>query len=503
MSEEREHRDVLEPGKQAGKKDEKKDDKAEIQLRDEPPVVSAHQIKLGRTSLTYHTTAGMMPLKDAKGEIEAQIFFMAYTLDSPDGDPKRPLTFAFNGGPGSSSIWLHMGALGPKRVGLNPDGTTPPPPYRLVDNDETWLTETDLVFIDPVGTGFSRAKSEEIAEKYWSYNKDIESVGEFIRLYLTRYGRWTSPLFLAGESYGTIRASGLAGHLIDKGIAFNGILLVSATTSYMTLSSGDLRGLDLPYVLYLPTYTATAWYHKQLPDDLQQRDLRDVLAEVEQWAMSDYLVALAQGDALAGDRRAEITRQLARYTGLSEEYVDGSRLRIHIMRFCKELLRRRRMTVGRIDSRFTGVDDLAVTEEPDFDPSLSNAAWASVFNDYVRRELGYKTDTEYEILSMKVNEKWKFDSVRMGFLDTGEALRKAFARNPYMRVFVAFGYYDLATVYQGIVYNIDHIGLEPAWRANVCFAGYEGGHMMYVDDTERVRLKRDVSRFMRDAVPTS
>jgi carboxypeptidase C (cathepsin A) len=483
----------------------KKDAAAEkrVELKDEPPIRTRHEITAGGRTLAYHATTGMLPLKSETGEIEAQIFFIAYTLDSPDGDPARPLTFAFNGGPGSASIWLHLGALGPKRVRLNDDGTMPPPPFRLVDNAETWLAETDLVFIDPVGTGFSRAATTEKAEQYWGYKGDIESVGEFIRLYLTRYGRWTSPLFLAGESYGTIRAAGLAGHLIDRGIAFNGIMLISATMSFMTLSTGHYGGLDIPYSLFLPSYAATAWYHQQLANDLQRRDLAAVLDEVERWALSDYLVALAKGDTLNDAERQAVVERLARYTGLSERYSDDSRLRVHIMRFCKELLRERRLTVGRLDSRFTGVDQLAVTDMPDFDPSLTSptSPFTATFNAYVRSALGYESDVQYETLSMQVNEKWKFDSVRQGFLETSEALRKAFARNPYMKVLVAYGYYDLATPYYAIVFNVNHMGLEPDWRANVCFAGYEAGHMMYIDRASRIRFTDDATRFIRDALP--
>lgn len=478
-----------------------KPEEKRLTLKEEPPVQTQHQITIDGRPLTYWATAGMMPLKDDTGEIEAEVFFIAYTLDSPNGDPRRPLTFAFNGGPGSSSIWLHLGALGPKRVDLNDDGTMPPPPFRLVDNEATWLPETDLVFIDPVGTGYSRAVTRAKAEEYWSYKTDIESVGEVIRLYLSRYGRWGSPLFLAGESYGTIRASGLAGHLIDRGIAFNGILLISATTSYMTLWSGDYSGLDLPYSLFLPSFTATAWYHRQLPSDLQSRPLEDVVREVEQWALGEYLVALAKGDTLGDEERDRVAQQLARYTGLRPEYVEGSRLRVHIMRYCKELLRERRLTVGRLDSRFTGVDELAVTDMPDFDPSLTSptAPFTAAFNDYVRSQLGYQSDREYETLSMTVNQKWKFDQNRQGFLETGKALRAAFARNPHMRVLVAWGYYDLATPYFAILYNVSHMGLEPDWRANLHFAGYEAGHMMYIDRAARAKFHEDVTSFISRA----
>lgn len=469
-------------------------------LKEEPPVETRRRVTLVGRMLDYTVTTGMLPLRSDAGEIEANVFFMAYTLDQPNGTGQRPLTFAFNGGPGSSSIWLHLGALGPRRVHLNPDGTMPPPPFRLVDNDDTWLTETDLVFIDPVGTGFSRAAKPELEGKFWGYKGDIESVGEFIRLYLTRYGRWSSPLFLAGESYGTIRASGLAGHLIDRGIAFNGIILVSALLSYMTLLMDDTIANDLPYTLYLPAFTATAWYHKRLPEDLQQRELRAVLDETEEWAMGAYLVALAKGDTLSGEERAEIIARLSRYTGLVARYIDDSDLRIHIQRFCKELLRDERRTLGRLDSRFTGTDRLAVTEMPDVDPSLTSPTppFTATFNDYIRNELGYETDAIYETLSMRVNEKWEFDSARQGYVETGDALRKAFSQNPHMQVLVACGYYDLATPFSAITYSVNHMGLHSSMRRRLRYTAYEAGHMMYIDEGERAKLKQDVSTFIRD-----
>lgn len=368
----------------------------------------------------------------------------------------------------------------------------------MVDNQETWLAETDLVFIDPVGTGFSRAASDDLNQKYWNYSGDIESVGEFIRLYLTRYGRWTSSLFLAGESYGTIRASGLAGLLVDKGVNLSGIVLISALLSYGTGASGNYGGHDLPYALFLPSFTATAWFHDMLPADLQTRPLRDVVAEVEDWALSGYLSAMAQGDELSDDDRQALTAQVARYTGLSADYVDGSRQRIHIHRFVKELLRQKRLTVGRLDSRFTGVDELAVTEGSDFDPSLTgpSGAFTATFNDYVRKALGYETDTVYETLSHKVFEGWKDESAGRGFVETTGPLRNAFARNPYLRVLINFGYYDLATPYFAIRYSVSHMGLEPSWRRNVTFADYESGHMMYMDRPSREKFWDDVRAFL-------
>ena len=257
---------------------------------EEPPVITHHEIRAAGKVLRYTATTGMMPIKNRDGETEARIFFMAYTLDDGGQRNRRPLTFSFNGGPGSASVWLHMGAIGPRRVPMNPDGTMPPPPYQLVDNEYTWLNQTDLVFIDPVGTGYSRAVRPELASRFFGLQGDIESIGEFIRMYLTRYERWTSPLFLAGESYGTTRASALSGYLIGRGIAFNGIVLISTIMNFETTDFA--AGNDLPYIMYLPSYAATAWYHKKLPPDLQSKSVQQITSEVEQWAANDYTLAL-------------------------------------------------------------------------------------------------------------------------------------------------------------------------------------------------------------------
>ena len=347
--------------------------------------------------LRYSVTTGFMPLKSDTGDVEARLFFMAYTLERSSGPEVRPLMFSFNGGPGSSSVWLHLGALGPKRVKMRADGQMPSPPYKLVDNEQTWLDDTDLVFIDPVGTGYSRPAKPELGKKYWGVQGDIESVGEFIRLYLTRYERWASPLFLVGESYGTTRAAGLSGYLVEKGIAFNGILLVSSILNFQT--ARFTTGNDLPYPLFLPTYAATAWYHKKLPPDLQSKPLGDFLREVETFAAADYPNALQKGDRMSAPERQEMVKRVSRYTGLSESYVDESDLRIEIQRFCKELLRREGRTVGRLDSRFRGSDSSGVAERPEFDPSMTaiRPPYTATFNDYVRRSLGYKTDTVYHI----------------------------------------------------------------------------------------------------------
>src|SRR6266403_2337585 len=407
-------------------------------------VVTHHEIRAGGKTLRYTATVGMMPLKNREGETEARIFFMAYTLNDPDSRTRRPLTFSFNGGPGSASVWLHLGAIGPKRVPMNPDGTMPPPPYQLVDNEYTWLNQTDLVFIDPVGTGYSRIVKPE-AQRFFGLHGDLESVGEFNRMYLSRYERWTSPLFLAGESYGTTRASALSGYLIGRGIAFNGIVLISTIMNFETADFAP--GNDLPYVMFLPSYAATAWYHKKLAPDLQSRSLQQLTSEVEQWAASDYTLALGKGDRLTGQERQDIVARLARYIGLDPKFIDNANLRISLNFFRKELLRDEKRSIGRLDARFKGYDSSYVTAGPDFDASEAaiRPPYTSTFNDYVRTELGYKSDLEYYILGGGIGP-WNWNT-NNGYVDTSVALRNALAKNPYLKIFVAMGYYDMATPY--------------------------------------------------------
>ncbi|MGC9336415.1 MAG: S10 family peptidase, partial [Anaerolineae bacterium] len=431
-------------------------------------------------------------------ETEADVFFVAYELDGIEDRSARPLTFAFNGGPGSSSIWLHMGALGPMRVRMEPEGWMPAPPYRLIPNEGTWLDQTDLVFVDPVGTGFSRAAKEDLHKKFWSVEGDIKSMGEFIRLYLSRYRRWSSPLFLAGESYGTTRVAGLAGDLVDKGIAFNGIVLISTVLDMKAIRF--LVGNDLPFQLFVPTYAAAAWYHGKLDETLQQRDLPGLMAEVEGWSEGDLTLALMKGDRLGADEHAAVAETLARYTGLDGDYVVGSNLRINIHRFCKELLRGEKRSVGRLDARFKGVEALAVTERPEFDPSMLaiTPPYTSTFNDYVRSELGVETDLTYETLSRDVNEKWEWEKGTP--TNTGEALRAAMAKNPFMKVFVGQGYYDLATPHFATRYMISHMNVDAALRDNVQMAYYEAGHMFYLDVDSLAVFRRHIREFIDSAI---
>jgi carboxypeptidase C (cathepsin A) len=477
------------------------DDKKDKKDAEEPPVVTHHEIRVGGKPLKYTVTAGLMPLKSDTGEVEANIFFMAYVADRTGAASARPLTFSFNGGPGSSSVWLHLGAIGPKRVKMREDGAMPSPPYELVDNEQTWLDQTDVVFIDPVGTGYSRAAKPELGKKFWGLDGDLDSVGEFMRLYLTRYERWGSPLFLVGESYGTTRAAGLSGRLVERsGIAFNGIILVSSILNFQTARFA--KGNDLPYPLFLPTYTATAWYHKKLPGDLQQQPLATVLKEVEAWAGTDYPVALQKGDRLTAAERQLVIERLARYTGLERRFVDNADLRIEIQHFCKELLRDRKRTVGRLDSRFQGVDESAVNDTPDFDPSMAaiRPPYTAAFNDYVRRLLGYKSDLHYYILGGGIGSRWEWGSAGDGYADTSESLRSAFSKNPDMKLFVASGHFDLATPYFATEYTLSHMGLDPTQKARITTAEYEAGHMMYIHVGELAKLKRDVAAFIEAAL---
>jgi carboxypeptidase C (cathepsin A) len=464
---------------------------------EEKPVTTRHEATINGKLVKYTATAGTLPILSATGESEANIFFTAYTVDDAAGSGQRPLIFAFNGGPGSSSVWLHLGAIGPKRVKLPADGSMPSPPFQLTDNDETWLDQADVVFIDPVGTGYSRSVKPDQSSKFFSLKGDIESIGEFIRLYLSRYERWSSPLFLAGESYGTTRAAGVAGHLIERGIAFNGIIFVSTLLNFSTISFAP--GNELPYALYLPSYTAAAWFQKKLPPDLAG-DLPAALREVEEWAGSDYLRALTKGDRLTAAERQEVIGRLSRYTGLDGRYIDSSNLRIEATRFAKELLREQKKTLGRFDSRLLGADLFAAGEHPDFDPSLAavRPPFTTTFNNYVRRDLGYKTDREYYVLGEGLG-RWDWGA-NNSFAETGEALRSAMAKNPHMKLLFASGLFDLATPYLATIYTLDHLDLGNARQQNIRVSRYEAGHMMYTDSRSRAKLKRDVSAFILDAL---
>jgi len=498
---------------------EQEKEAAKSEVRTPPPpkdelVETKHRLLRDGKEMRYTVTCGTIVLKEEtekKGENEgesqgekprASIFFVAYVLDGVEDRNRRPLTFSFNGGPGSSSVWLHLGLLGPRRVLLDDEGFALPPPYKLVDNAYTLLDTTDLVFIDPVSTGYSRVLEGEKPKQYHGFKKDIESVGDFIRLYTTRYQRWTSPKFLIGESYGTTRAAGLSGYLQDRhGMYLNGIMLISSILNFQ--SDRFKPGNDLPNILFLPTYTATAWYHHRLGEGLQN-DLQATLAEVEAFAMGEYANALMQGDDLPDEERLVIARKLARYTGLSDDYIERTNLRIEIFRFTKELLRHAKRTVGRLDSRFKGIDRDSAGERFEFDPSMTNIGgpYTATLNDYVRGELKYESDLPYEILNERVNP-WSFAEFENEYVNVAETLRLAMTTNPHLKVYSANGYYDLATPYLATRYTFKHMGLDKSLLANLRIGYFEAGHMMYIHIPSLVKLKGELVDFIHWAIPSA
>jgi carboxypeptidase C (cathepsin A) len=481
--------------KAVDKKEEKKDEKKP----EEKMVQTRHTIRIGGQEIKYTATAGTILLKLEDGTPKASVFYIAYTKDDASDTAKRPVTFTFNGGPGSASIWLHLGAFGPRRVEMGDAGALLPPPYKLVDNEYSLLDLTDLVFIDPVSTGYSRPVPGESANQYHGIQQDVESVGDFIRLYSTRNKRWTSPKFLAGESYGTTRAAGLSGYLQQRyGMYLNGIILISSILNFQTAEFDT--GNDLPYILYLPTYTAIAWYQKKLPADLQSGGLQKAVDESRNFAAHEYADALMSGDNLPAARKAEIAQKLSRLSGLSPDYLLRSNLRIEIQRFNKELLRDQRRTVGRLDGRFTGIDEDAAGAQPDYDPSLAAIVgpYTATFHDYVRGDLKFESDLFYEYLTSRVHP-WSFEPYENRYVNVAGTLRSAMTRNPFLHVFVGKGYYDLATPFFAAEYTFDHLSLDDSLRPHLSGGYYEAGHMMYVHMPSLVKLKKDIAEFMQDA----
>jgi carboxypeptidase C (cathepsin A) len=462
-----------------------------------PTSETKHSVNASGRTLNYTVKTGFMPIMNQQtGETEAKIFYMAYTLDNPSA--KRPLMFSFNGGPGSASVWLHMGAIGPKRVKMLDDGLMPPPPYEMEDNASTWLAETDLVFIDPVGTGYSRATKPEYASKFFGINGDIESIGEFIRMYLGRENRWMSPTFLVGESYGTLRAAGLSNYLFEHGVGLNGILLISTVLNFQTIRFADTN--DMPLALILPSYTTTAWYHKRLARDLQSKPVKDVAMEAENFVINEYMPAMMKLERMSAQEKQALAEKFSRLTGLSREFIERNNFRVELDEFNKELLRDQRRTTGRLDSRFTGIDSDAAGESAQTDPSMNaiRPPYTAVFNDYVRRDLGFKNDMEYYILGGGIG-RWNYN-VENGYGDTSMRLKQAMQKNPYMKVMVANGYYDMATPFFATEYTISAMNLEPILRKNISFTYYESGHMMYIEKNSLKKLHDDAAAFISNSM---
>jgi carboxypeptidase C (cathepsin A) len=476
-------------------------------MKEVPPVVTHHEIKLNGKALRYTATAGRLPIKDPAGTIEAEMFFVAYTLDGPDPS-RRPLTFAFNGGPGSASLWLHLGALGPRKVVLAKGGMMPASPYRFIDNPGTPLDKTDLVLVDAIGTGYSRPADMEKARKFWGVKGDVEAFSEFVRMYISRYERWSSPLYILGESYGTTRAAGIAGFLNNRGISFNGIVLLSMVLDFETLEITKRN--DLACVLTLPSYTMVAGYHKKLPAELMQ-DLQKTRQEAEHWASTEYAAALAKGDALTPQERQTTIDGLARFTGLKKELIDQANLRVDVTHFTHNLLAEQKLRVGRLDGRYTGPDPDGFLDTPFYDPTgaVIGPPFTSVFNDYVRRELGYKTDLPYYVSAGQISttepdtfwRRWEWGNAIEGFPDTATPLRAAMVKDPYLKILVMEGYYDLATPFYAADYTMNHLDLSPEYRKNISFATYESGHMVYLTEEGLSKMKQDFESFIDKTLP--
>lgn len=465
-------------------------------------VTTSHAIGAGRARLAYTVTTGRTVLREEvveEGSYRghqpgAQLFSTSYRLD--DVDPAtRPVTFAFNGGPGSSSVWLHLGLLGPRRVVMGDVGALAPPPYGLADNLETLLRVSDLVFIDPVTTGYSRTSEGRKSDEYHGYRRDLESVAEFIRLWSSRHDRWRSPKYLAGESYGTTRAAALAQHLAEEsGLYLNGLLLIS---SVLDIGSVDfVGGNDLPYALYLPTYTAAAHFHGRIDGELRAR-----VAEAEDFAAGELPWALGRGHRLRGAEREAVVQRYAALTGLSPAYVERADLRVQLRAFAAELLRDEGRQLGRLDLRFTGWPADRNADAASGDPSYEALVgpYAAAVNGYLRAELGYATDVAYNVLTGAVSP-WSYAEFEGRPVETAQALAGAMRANPHLRVHVSCGYYDGATPHFAAEHVFAHLRLPPEELDRVTWAYYEAGHMMYVHEQTRRQQSADLAAFVETAV---
>ncbi len=480
-------------GKDAPAKEAKEPPKAE-------QSVTEHTITVGGKPVTYTATAGTLVLRNEKDEPTALFGYTAYVKKGITDPRTRAITFAYNGGPGSSSIWLHMGVLGPRRIAVTDAGTTPPPPYDLVDNAQSIIDVTDLVMLDPIGTGYSRAAGKSENKDFWGTDPDISSVSQFIFQYVSDNDRWNSPKFLLGESYGTTRSAGVVDYLAnEKHMEMNGVVLVSVALDLEAIF--EWPGNERPYPLFVPTFAATAWYHKALPE--QPAKLEPFLTEVRQWAIGPYASALAKGDQLTDAERDQIAAQLHRYTGISVEYCKQANLRIGESQFTAELLRGKRETVGRLDSRFTGFTFDPLAEEADYDPQSASvsSAYTAAFLDYYHRELKFGKDKTYNV-SAGVFRDWDFkhrvpgSRFALPMANTGPDLAHAIGVNPNLNVLVLNGYYDLATPFFATESMFSHLGLTKEQRSRVTMKYYGAGHMMYLNPPSLEQMKNDVGAFI-------
>lgn len=457
----------------------------------------------GGTEVSYTATAATQVFE--VDEKQTEFFYVSYTQDGVNPS-ERPILFCFNGGPGSSTVWLNLGVFGPNRMQFDDDGFKIGMQGQLIHNDFSVLDVADVVCIDAMGTGFSRTVEKGKEKEFHHFSKDIEAFSHFIVQYLNKNGRWASPKYLAGESYGTLRGAAIANELfLTHNVEFNGIVFISTILNYQTsaIDSSTMLvhpGNDLPFAVYLPTYAATAHYHGALADEYQAMPLRELLDEVEAFALGEYWTALAKGDRITDAERDSVASKLQAYTGLSADFLARYDLRIHIMRFCKELLSDQQRTVGRLDSRYVGIDRAGASESLEADPSgdATRGVAASALNTYLRDELGFESDLVYEVLAMNVWKQWDYEDFKGRYVDTSEKFRELLSRSPGTKVLVANGYYDLATPHFATEYTFAHMGLDPEVRQNIAMTYYEAGHMMYVHKPSLQQLADDIRGFVTD-----
>lgn len=451
-----------------------------------------HSTRIDGKEIAYTAHTGTLVLRDDDGKPKASVFFIAYTKDGED-PLKRPVTFFFNGGPGSASIWLDMGIMSPMTPEMGPNGAQPAPPYNLVANPYTPLDATDLVQVDAMMTGYSRPAKGVKATDFTGDRNDIQMFGEFIRNYLDKYDRWQSPKYLFGESYGTYRSAGLATQLQDdEGIELNGIMLLGTVLDFQYLSPSASN--DIGYSAFLPTYTATAWYHKKLPAAMQQQTLAQVVQQSRDYAFGDYLAQMAKGNRLTDAERNAVAGRLAQLTGVSAEFIRNTNLRIEPGMYRTELLRDSREMVGRYDSRMIGINGNPASQRQDYDPSdvAPSGAFMSAFMRYLHNDLDYSSPLQYYMGGH--TGRWEYPQGR--FPSMSESLREAMAKNPYLKVMVGAGYYDMATPFGGAEYTFDHLGFDQTYRDRVQFDYYESGHMAYLNQPSAKKLKDDITNFI-------
>ena len=462
--------------------------------------VTQHRLSLGGKAIEYTATAGTLIVRDDDDKPIASIGYVGYTRRDGKSAGVRPVTFAFNGGPGSSSFWLHMGVLGPKRVQVSDPTPTPAAPYHTTDNEFSLLDVSDVVMIDPVGTGLSHAVCDHRDEEFWGVDPDIDSVSRFIAQYVSDNNRWTSPKYLLGESYGTTRGAAIVNYLrARRSLTFNGLVLVSVATDIEAIFA-ELPGNDRPYAMYLPAYAAVAWYQHMVPS--QPAALEPFLAEVRQYAMGPYTAALLKGDALSTEEREAVAQKMHDYIGLPVEYLKQARLRVSENEFAHELLKARGLTVGRLDGRFVGPSSDLLAKETDYDPQSSaiSAAYAAAFLDYYHRELRFGQGETYHTSNFDIGTKWKWthrtERGEQPIVNSGVDLADALIKDPNLRVLVLNGYYDLATPFAATEYVMMHLGVPPEVGAHVQLKYYEAGHMMYVHPPSLAKMKRDLDTFI-------